>query len=409
MANLRNELKSRQASLRRLHDDLRESSFARRAWNSEVRPRRTLGSDATIEHWFLAEHFLVTWSNWTGLLDRFCRYFGQEFDTFPKTWAQLVANCDLLVFMLARDRVLDEAVAKSWIEPEPAIKHPAKRNADDIASIYTSIARNHERAAVMSRARHVQPAPAVKEKVLKQMSLGDGEFGMSQNAVLEENERLLERWQKLPRRVQDQVLVHLRHYTHSTLGVSWLTDSKAGISALTSISWRRQPVSLSLQKPAGLPALDAPIPDSAGRLLDRLKVAIAELGYDAVSEDLASTELVGGEDSLLASRDVMVVPGHLDDAARPILLAVTKGWSGKEPQSFTKIMRQVKTRLIESPGAIRFVIVVCDCWDSASFQEEHHEELRAHAQKGVRFLFIMVGVPDRVLVPVPVEFDMAKG
>ena len=47
MANLRNELKSRHASLRRLHDDLRDSSFARRDWNTEVRARRTLGSDDT--------------------------------------------------------------------------------------------------------------------------------------------------------------------------------------------------------------------------------------------------------------------------------------------------------------------------------------------------------------------------
>jgi hypothetical protein len=166
-------------------------------------------------------------------------------------------------------------------------------------------------------------------------------------------------------------------------------------------------VSLSLQRPAGLPALDAPIPDSAGRLLDRLKVAIAELCYDAVAEDLSSSALVGGEDSLVASTDVMVLPGHLDDAARPIVLAVTKGWSGKEPQSFTKVMRQVKPRLIEAGGTIRIVIVFCDCWDSALFQEEHHEELRAHAQNGVRFDFIMVGVPDRV--PVPVEFCAAPG
>jgi hypothetical protein len=58
-------------------------------------------------------------------------------------------------------------------------------------------------------------------------------------------------------------------------------------------------------------------------LLDRLKVVIAELGYEAVTEDLYSPDHIGGEDSLLASEDVMVVPGHLADASRPILLAVT--------------------------------------------------------------------------------------
>jgi hypothetical protein len=138
-------------------------------------------------------------------------------------------------------------------------------------------------------------------------------------------------------------------------------------------------------------------------LLDRLKVAIAELGYEAVIEDLCSPELIGGEDSLLASEDVMVVPGHLTDTSRPILLAAKKGWSGKEPQSFAKVMRHVKARLTESRGTIQVVIVFCDCWASTSFEEEHREELRAHDQNGVRFLFVLVGVPDKTLVPIAVE------
>ncbi len=65
-------------------------------------------------------------------------------------------------------------------------------------------------------------------------------------------------------------------------------------------------------------------------------------------------------------------------------------------------MRQVKARLIEARGTIRVVIVFCDCWDSTSFQEEHREELIAHDGNGVRFLFVLVGVPDTILVPVPV-------
>jgi hypothetical protein len=163
-------------------------------------------------------------------------------------------------------------------------------------------------------------------------------------------------------------------------------------------------MSLSLQKPAGLPELDSPISGSVARLLDRLRTAIAELGYEAVMEDLSSPHLIGGEDSLLASEDVMVVPGHLADTSRPIVLAVTKGWDSKEPQTFAKVMRQVKARLIESRGTIQVVVVFCDCWDSTSFEEEQREELRAHDQNGIRFVFVLVGVPDKTLVPIPVEF-----
>jgi hypothetical protein len=121
-----------------------------------------------------------------------------------------------------------------------------------------------------------------------------------------------------------------------------------------------------------------------------------------VIKDLSSPDLIGGEDSLLASEDVMVVPGHLADTSRPISLSATKGWSGKEPQSFAKVTRQVKARLTESRGAIHVVVVFCDCWDSTSFEEDHREELRAHDQHGIRFVF--VGVPDRMLLPIPVEF-----
>jgi hypothetical protein len=99
----------------------------------------------------------------------------------------------------------------------------------------------------------------------------------------------------------------------------------------------------------------------------------------------------------------MVVPGHLADISRPILLAVTKEWGGKEPQSFAKVMLQVKARLIESRGTIQVVIIFCDCWDSASLEEEHREELRAHHQNGVRFVFVLVGVPEKTLVSIPVE------
>jgi hypothetical protein len=410
MANLRNELKSRHASLRRLYNDLKGSSFARAGWNTEVRARRTLGSDDTIEHWFLAEHFLITWSNWRGLFNRFRDYFGQPEDAFPKTWALMITNCEVLVYQLAREEELDQLIAKSWIDTDLVPDRLVKTNGYDIPSIYTQIARGHERAVLLVQAQQAQPRFARKKEDAVKQSAPEGvapervAFAMARSVAFEQNERLLEQWHTLPRRVQDQVWTHLRHYLHAVLGVSWLVDSAPGVSALLSISWRKQPMSLSLQKPAGLPGLDSPISGSVARLLDRLKTAIAELGYDAVIEDLSSPDLIGGEDSLLASEDVMVVPGHLADTSRPIVLAATKGWSGKEPQSFAKVMRQVKARLIESLGTIQVVIVFCDCWDSASFEEEHREELRAHDQNGIRFVFVLVGVPDKTLVPIPVEF-----
>ncbi len=166
-------------------------------------------------------------------------------------------------------------------------------------------------------------------------------------------------------------------------------------------------MSLSRLPPAELPGPGSPISGAVAKLLDRLKAAIAELGYDAVIEDLSSPEPMGGEDPLRGSEEAMVIPGHMDDESRPIPLAVTKGWSAKEPQSFPEIMRQVKVRLIEANGAIQVVVVLCDCWDSTSFEEEHREELSAFNKNGVRFAFVLVGSPNGNLSPVSVGFDQA--
>jgi hypothetical protein len=64
---------------------------------------------------------------------------------------------------------------------------------------------------------------------------------------------------------------------------------------------------------------------------------------------------------------------------------------------------------IDYTGVLVRAVSVLLVWDSASFQEEHRDELGAHARNGVQFQFVMVGVPDRVLVRVPVDFDHAQG
>ena len=48
-----------------------------------------------------------------------------------------------------------------------------------------------------------------------------------------------------------------------------------------------------------------------------------------------------------------------------------------------------------------------DSRDSASFQEDHRDELSAHSANGVRFLFMLVGASDSAPVPVPVGLGRA--
>ena len=132
-------------------------------------------------------------------------------------------------------------------------------------------------------------------------------------------------------------------------------------------------------------------------MLDRLKTAIGELGYEAVVEDLISDDLIGGDDSLLASDEVMVIPGHMDDTSRPILLAVT-GLGRQEPC-------RSQGHAAGQGTADRGPRGRSSTWSSSATpgtrplsEEEHREELEGTRPERVRFLFLLVGVPDKTLV-----------
>ena len=51
---------------------------------------------------------------------------------------------------------------------------------------------------------------------------------------------------------------------------------------------------------------------------------------------------------------------------------------------------------------LEVILVFCDAWDSRSFREEHREELSAD---GVGFVFMLVGVPENILAPLPVGLE----
>src|SRR3954447_14365376 len=100
MSNLKGELKARYRGLRSLHQDIHELNFVGKPWEEQVAARRTLGDRDKIEYGFLAEHFLLSWSNWTGLVDRYSRFFGRPVEELGKGWPGFIAKADLEVYVL---------------------------------------------------------------------------------------------------------------------------------------------------------------------------------------------------------------------------------------------------------------------------------------------------------------------
>ena len=117
-------------------------------------------------------------------------------------------------------------------------------------------------------------------------------------------------------------------------------------------------MSISLQERAVLSGLVDPILGSVTGPLDRVQTTIRELGYATVIEDLLSPELIGREQSLLASDDVMVASGRPANKTRPIFLAVTE--DGAATQTGSCRVRRIRashrffrSRFVERLGMTR--------------------------------------------------------
>jgi hypothetical protein len=89
--------------------------------------------------------------------------------------------------------------------------------------------RSHERAELLNRSELVEPRLSRKEAEIQKLAVSRHVLVGTRRVVGEQNDRLLERWHGLPAGVQDRAWIHLRHYLHSVLGVSWLADAGPGV------------------------------------------------------------------------------------------------------------------------------------------------------------------------------------
>ena len=84
---------------------------------------------------------------------------------------QAPAECEALVFQLAREQKLDEIIAQSWVARDHAGFKRDSRQGYDIAAIYSQIAKGHERTELLTRSETVRPPVAGKEWLSKSSRL----------------------------------------------------------------------------------------------------------------------------------------------------------------------------------------------------------------------------------------------
>jgi hypothetical protein len=435
MSDVMRTLRDGARQVQKLQKDLHPPTLSRRGWKDTVFARQTLGDEAEIELWYLAEHFLLAWHDWHGLIERFPRYFGEPEQPFSETWRRVDADCTVLADQLLRNKQLDELISSYWL----ATGVPGGGRGQKLPSsrdVYQTVVQNHRRWSLIRQAETGRLEPHA-ERVEK--SAPEGElWPQCRKLVGRLNEETLSACKHLMEVLGQDLRIHLRHYRHANLLVSWLAEDGGGDdrdlpdagsrsgsrtgSYAGSRSGKQRFTSEAGEDGSALfklllerivtPSIseyadqfqDANVRGTARHVLERITQAIGEIGYDEFVEDVTSNDFHGGAQSLVGASSINLIPSQTRGPCHLLLLAVSKG--DKKAVGFASIMRQVREHLIRCKET-KAVIVLCDHWHPGML-DEHLGDLRAHHDKhGVRFLFLMVGLPGRVMSPVAVDLGMA--
>lgn len=387
--------------LGRLYDDVYPSVFSRQDWAGTVFARRSLGDEVPIEAWSLAEHYLLSWNNWHGLCQRYLRYFGRSEDRLPRSWRRMEYESSASASGLLRDLQLDELISESWST------RPAETGLIDVEqastrSLYHAIVVNHERMMLLAGGGETSD---LRPRESKSGESQGPVWPRCRDIALRRTRSLIEVWNELPRKTRDDTSWHLRQYRHANLLISWLRESdyvkaEPFDSALYhATNWEKVVIPTIEQFVEELD-LEAEDRQTISRVLHRIQEAVAEIGYEDFVADITSSDFQLGEDTPIGHEAINLIPSDIEGPCCTTLLAVSKG--EKRASGFPAIMQQVREHLIRCFEKTRVVVVVCDVW-RPDILNDHIGDLRAHHDRGVRFLFLLAGTPARGVAPVAVD------
>lgn len=364
-------------------------------WNEHVIASRTLGNDAPVEAWFLTEQFLLVWSDWSGLLERYQKYFGATEKELPKSWRQLHDRSSELSAELFANRAF--AVRLQHWRSSPSEGRSHSDDAKHAARIlFHSLIDSHRRAVCMT---------ALSRSNRNWIFQDDSPFVENERHVgaggqFREFASGMETLHGLRGNIRDDLIVHLQHYRHANLVVSWLFPEtlKSPIGSPFALAFMTMPH--SVEQILELHDVDDNYRSVVDRVLRRMQEAIGELGYDNFIDDITSKELVGGDESVVGADGVNVIPGHGSGVCNPIVLAVSRG--DKRTVGFPIVMKQLREHLIRCIGTTKVVIVLCDHWRT-DMLDDHLGDFRAHHDRGVRFVFLLAARPRNSVSPIDID------
>jgi hypothetical protein len=392
MSEFFQRLRRQAKELNALERDLRVRPEEKFDWGRTTMSSGLVGLGIPVERSFLADYFLTTWTEWRNLYERYPRYFGRTLESLPRPWHQTAYRCRELAERLMHDGSLGGTLAGTWEEEQGESKQePPPEFADgaEVAVMYRSMVRNHLRLSALAATDTGDLVDA-------------GAWNRCAEVVRGADADWKELFFRSPASTQDAVVWHLRHYRHAALALSWLNGEPR--STLDYVLREDRTTTPAVQ--SFLSGLN-PRSETARRVIQRVCQAIVEIGYDYFVEDVTSKEFVAGDDSPVGSRDVLLVPGGPPLPMPGIVVAVSKGKQSRARLGFTRVMEQIKAILSEAKDQIRFLLLLCDSWDSGEFSSQHLSHLRSFS--GLQFLILLVGSPDNLLAPLAMDMTLGRG
>jgi hypothetical protein len=313
-----------------LERDLRAPREEWSDWQRTTMSSSVVGLGTPVERLFLADYFLMTWTEWRGLYERYPRYFGRSPEAFPLQWHQTAYRCEHLAATLMEDRSLGSTLAAAWEDRTDRFEQPVRSDRDeqrDVMLLYRSMVRNYLRAN------------AVTSSETDRVNV-NGSWARCAHVVHRADALWKDVFLAAPAAIRGAVPWHLRHYRHAALVLSWLKDGPP--STLEEILPEHRTTIQDMESWLSTVRLPNESVQEVRRVVLRVGQAIAEIGYDYFVTDLTSKEFVGGNDSPLGSANVLLVPGEHQDRPSGIVVGVTKGKWGRARLGFTRVMDQIK-------------------------------------------------------------------
>ena len=386
-------------SVAALYSDVKAVRAESLPWESVVSAPRSLPSGGPVEAWYLAGFFLRTWANevasatWKRIMAQGPRSAFSEDGELQRTSGEPSA---VLAGDLAQDALLDpwlaghvELLARSLSNGATESRHPG--------GLVRAAVETHEWCvliALLEEQHRFYPstvaAPSLSRlrKSLGSLARATREFGYSLSG---------------PQLAYATEL--MTHYRNATLAFSWMPycqgDREFGIEDPLfpdekEKAVNKQLVDLVARELEGVPKLPAGL---VRRIVERIADAILQRGFDAFADDIfmpgALGEVEGDEGGALFS----VIPGDGPGKCAPLLIAVAHA-GGREGMS--KILPKVRKHLIDCDPNPRAVIIVSDEWNPKILGDSLGD-LKSHAAKGKKFVFILAPQPGRGLVQMPIS------